>query len=59
MAAGTSDGNVLLYDIRSSKPLLVKEHQYGLPMVDIGFHNSSRHIVSIDKKGSKDMGEGW
>ena len=53
MGAGTSDGNVLLYDIRSSKPLLVKEHQYGLPMVDIGFHNSSRHIVSIDKKVAK------
>ncbi len=53
LGVGTSDGNVLLYDIRSSKPLLVKEHQYGLPMVDISFHNSSRHIISTDKKVAK------
>eukprot|EP01042_Synura_sphagnicola_P001880 gene1880-2214_t len=40
----------MLYDIRSSKPLYIKDHQYGLPIVDITFHNSTRHIISSDKK---------
>jgi ribosome biogenesis protein ENP2 len=53
LGVGTKDGNVILYDIRSSKPLLVKEHQYGVPMVDINFHNSSRHIISTDQKVAK------
>jgi ribosome biogenesis protein ENP2 len=50
LAVGTSTGNCLLYDIRSKYPLYTKEHQYGLPIVDITFHNSSRHIISTDKK---------
>jgi ribosome biogenesis protein ENP2 len=50
LGIGTSNGNCILYDIRSSKPVCVKEHQYGLPVVDITFHNSSRHIISSDKK---------
>ena len=33
LGVGTSDGNDFIR--RSSKPLLVKEHQYGVPMVDI------------------------
>eukprot|EP00584_Thalassiosira_punctigera_P005363 CAMPEP_0172543760 /NCGR_PEP_ID=MMETSP1067-20121228/14065_1 /TAXON_ID=265564 ORGANISM="Thalassiosira punctigera, Strain Tpunct2005C2" /NCGR_SAMPLE_ID=MMETSP1067 /ASSEMBLY_ACC=CAM_ASM_000444 /LENGTH=328 /DNA_ID=CAMNT_0013330231 /DNA_START=84 /DNA_END=1067 /DNA_ORIENTATION=- len=32
MCAGTRGGNVALYDMRSSSPLFVKEHQYGLPI---------------------------
>jgi len=31
MAAGTAGGLVALYDVRSSKPLHVKEHKHGLP----------------------------
>jgi ribosome biogenesis protein ENP2 len=50
LAVGTSNGNCILYDIRSSNPIYTKEHQYGLPLVDITFHNSSRHIISTDKK---------
>ena len=50
MAIGTSTGNCILYDIRSSKPMFTKEHQYGLPVIDVTFHNSSRHILSTDKK---------
>ena len=53
LGVGTFDGNVILYDIRSSKPLHVKEHQYGVPMVDICFHNSSRHVISTDQKVAK------
>jgi len=32
LAVGTSTGQVLLYDIRASKPVLVKDHMYGLPI---------------------------
>lgn len=50
LGVGTSSGSVVLYDIRSSRPLHEKEHQYGLPIVDVTFHNSSRHVISTDKK---------
>lgn len=47
---GTSSGHCLLYDLRSSKPLLHKAHQYGLPIVDLQFHDSARKVVSADAK---------
>ncbi|GFH49394.1 hypothetical protein CTEN210_05870 [Chaetoceros tenuissimus] len=50
IAAGTKGGNVALYDIRSSKPLHVKEHQYGLPIHTLRFHSSSGTILSGDPK---------
>jgi ribosome biogenesis protein ENP2 len=50
IAAGTKGGNVALYDIRSSKPLHVKEHQYGLPINTIRFHSGSGTIMSCDSK---------
>lgn len=50
LGVGTSNGNCILYDIRSNKPLYTKEHQYGLPIIDINFHNASRHVISTDKK---------
>jgi ribosome biogenesis protein ENP2 len=66
LGVGTSNGNCILYDIRSSKPLYTKEHQYGLPVINIAYHNSSaagahsnaagssnigtRHVISTDKK---------
>jgi len=50
LGVGTSNGNCILYDIRSSKPIYTKEHQYELPIVNITFHNSSRHVISTDKK---------
>mmetsp|Transcript_34146 Transcript_34146/g.73798 ORF Transcript_34146/g.73798 Transcript_34146/m.73798 type:complete len:689 (-) Transcript_34146:8-2074(-) len=49
LGLGTHDGRCLFYDIRSSRPVHVKEHQYGLPIVDITYH-SSRHIITTDKK---------
>ncbi|XP_014681532.1 PREDICTED: nucleolar protein 10-like [Priapulus caudatus] len=48
MAVGTSTGQVLLYDIRSDKPLLVKDHQYGLPIKSIAFHSALDLCVSVD-----------
>jgi len=49
-AAGTRGGIVALYDVRSSKPLHVKEHQYGLPIHTIRFHTKSSTILSGDSK---------
>jgi ribosome biogenesis protein ENP2 len=67
LAVGTSSGQVLLYDIRSSCPLVIKDHLYGSPIVDIKFMRSDssrtteqliatcdRHIVKIwDPKNGK------
>jgi ribosome biogenesis protein ENP2 len=52
LALGTSQGNCMLYDIRSSRPLYTKEHQYDLPIIDVTFHNegNSKHVLSTDKK---------
>lgn len=47
---GTSNGHCLLYDLRSSKPLLTKSHQYGLPILDLKFHDYARKVVSTDAK---------
>ena len=52
IGVGTSNGNCKLYDIRSNKSIYIKEHQYGLPVIDVTFHdnNSTRHVLSTDKK---------
>jgi ribosome biogenesis protein ENP2 len=50
LGIGTNNGFCYLYDIRSKKPLYTKEHQYGLPMVDISYHHASQSIISTDKK---------
>ncbi|GMI08737.1 hypothetical protein TrVE_jg9312 [Triparma verrucosa] len=55
MAVGTSNGCVALYDIRSSKPLHVKEHNYGLPIHTCAFHHSTGSVLSADSKIIK----GW
>lgn len=41
---------VLLYDLRSSQPLLVKDHFYNLPIKSLNFHNQMDLIVSADSK---------
>ncbi|KAM9708617.1 nucleolar protein 10 [Menidia menidia] len=50
MAVGTSTGQVLLYDLRSSQPLLVKDHFYNLPIKSINFHSQLDLVVSADSK---------
>ena len=50
MCAGTRGGNVALYDMRSSKPLYIKEHQYGLPVHTVQFHSGSGTVLSSDPK---------
>uniref|UniRef100_A0A2K6GG04 Nucleolar protein 10 n=1 Tax=Propithecus coquereli TaxID=379532 RepID=A0A2K6GG04_PROCO len=41
---------VLLYDLRSDKPLLVKDHQYGLPIKSVHFQDSLDLILSADSR---------
>lgn len=50
MAVGTSTGHILLYDIRSSKPLLAKDHHYELPIKSIEFQDSLNLVLSMDSK---------
>lgn len=50
MAVGTATGQVMLYDIRSSKPYLVKDHMYGLPIKDIEFIDGLDLVASLDAK---------
>ncbi|XP_075720001.1 nucleolar protein 10 isoform X1 [Rhinoderma darwinii] len=61
VAVGTSTGQVLLYDLRSNRPLIVKDHQYGLPIKSIHFHDSLELIISSDsriiKMWNKDNGK--
>jgi len=46
---GTSTGQVLLYDLRSTIPLYKKDHQYGFPIKTIAFLPEKK-ILSADKK---------
>uniref|UniRef100_A0A8C5QDS9 Nucleolar protein 10 n=1 Tax=Leptobrachium leishanense TaxID=445787 RepID=A0A8C5QDS9_9ANUR len=61
MAVGTSTGQVLIYDLRSSRPLIVKDHQYGLPIKSIQFHDPLELVISADsriiKMWNKDTGK--
>ncbi|XP_030632379.1 nucleolar protein 10 isoform X2 [Chanos chanos] len=50
MAVGTSTGQVLMYDLRSSHPLLVKDHYYGLPIKALHFHEPLDLVLSADSK---------
>lgn len=38
MGVGTSSAHCLTFDLRSSTPSMVKEHQYGLPVTSVTFH---------------------
>ena len=50
MGVGTSTGHILLYDVRSDKPLLVKDHNYELPIKAIQFQDSLDLVLSMDSK---------
>ena len=50
LAVGTSNGIVLLYDLRSQKPYAWKDHSNGLPISRIVYHDSRRCILSCDSK---------
>lgn len=48
MGVGTSTGHILLYDIRSSKPLLIKDHMNESPIKKIDFHKTMDYVYSMD-----------
>lgn len=54
VAVGTSSGQVVIYDLRSSRPLRVKDHMYGSPILDIKWHetlNSTRpKMITADNR---------
>jgi ribosome biogenesis protein ENP2 len=50
MAVGTAGGLVALYDVRSSRPLHIKEHKHGLPVHTVKFHSGSGMVLSADEK---------
>ncbi|CBJ33561.1 conserved unknown protein [Ectocarpus siliculosus] len=54
MGVGTSSAHCLTFDLRSSRPTFVKEHQYGLPITGIKFHQGTeRRVLSSDAKTVK------
>lgn len=50
LGVGTQTGQVLLYDIRSNRPLLVKDHNDGYAIRDLEFHGSSGMALSMSSK---------
>eukprot|EP01052_Picozoa_sp_SAG31_P004352 SAG31_NODE_179_length_21090_cov_11.862871_16_plen_244_part_00 len=57
VGCGTAGGDVLLYDLRSSVPLQVKTHNYGLPICDVRFGCDNK-VFSADSKILKIWDEG-
>ncbi|GAB5591365.1 Small ribosomal subunit bioproteinsis [Umbelopsis nana] len=49
LAVGTNTGHTLLYDLRSSMPWLVKDHQYGFPIKSLNWHDG---ISASSSEGS-------
>jgi ribosome biogenesis protein ENP2 len=49
VVAGTSTGQIVMYDLRRPEPLLIKDHQYGFPIKSLIFHNSGK-VISTDTK---------
>lgn len=48
LGVGMSTGHILLYDIRSSKPLLIKDHMNGTPIKNIEFHKTMEYVYTMD-----------
>jgi len=46
---GTSSGHIISYDMRSTEPLLVKDHMYGLPIKDIIYQPQHNLVLSCDQ----------
>ncbi|XP_065898622.1 nucleolar protein 10-like isoform X2 [Dysidea avara] len=50
LAVGTATGQVLLYDIRSSQPYAVRDHNSGRPVRSIAFQDELDLVLSADTK---------
>ncbi|XP_013114681.2 nucleolar protein 10 [Stomoxys calcitrans] len=49
MGVGTNSGHVLLYDIRSKEPLLVKDHLNKIPIKRLAFNTNHNAVYSLDE----------
>eukprot|EP00658_Telonema_sp_P-2_P047759 TRINITY_DN36358_c0_g1_i1.p1 TRINITY_DN36358_c0_g1~~TRINITY_DN36358_c0_g1_i1.p1 ORF type:complete len:595 (-),score=159.49 TRINITY_DN36358_c0_g1_i1:217-1866(-) len=56
IAAGLSTGQCLLFDLRSPRPLHVKDHQYGERITSVHFHEQTRNMITTDTKICKVWG---
>lgn len=50
LGVGTATGQAMIYDIRSSPPLFVKDHYNSLPIKDLEFFPSENMVFSMDEK---------
>jgi len=50
LIAGTSTGQVMMYDMRTNKPYLVKDHRYDLPINSVFYNDSNEVMVSSDSR---------
>ena len=58
VAAGTADGKVALFDLRSSRPTVVKDHMYGTAITSIAFHSVAGGLVGSGKAALESRGSG-
>jgi ribosome biogenesis protein ENP2 len=49
-AVGTSSGHCMMFDLRQSRPTLVKDHQYGYPIKKINYHEATNKMIVADTK---------
>ncbi|MCL4128651.1 UNVERIFIED_CONTAM: hypothetical protein GTU68_052403 [Idotea baltica] len=47
LGVGTQTGQILLYDIRSKQPMLIKDHMDGFPIKDLEFHSKYGMVLSM------------
>lgn len=52
-ATGTSDGRVVLFDLRSTTPVCTRDHYNGFPIKKLDYHTGSGNIISADKRSIK------
>ncbi len=53
MAVGTEGGHALLYDLRSSNPVLLRDQGYGLPVHTLRLLHDGKNVLSSDAKSIK------
>ncbi|XP_075149787.1 nucleolar protein 10 lethal (2) 34Fd [Haematobia irritans] len=49
LGVGTNSGHVLLYDIRSKEPLLIKDHLNRKPIKRLAFNSNHNAVYSLDE----------
>ena len=53
VAAGDGEGLIRVYDLRSSRPVLTKDHYNGFPIKDLKYHtgvDEKRRVISADTR---------